>query len=99
MSFWLSAKEDCAMVDPLSLPGRAGRLHIQNFSSFLNTQGGSFLLLIHSSPEGTPDSQSAGAATSFLTHSLGKTEGSPLTVWGYQGTLGALSTIAIVKAQ
>lgn len=91
-------------LDPLTLPGRAGRLHFENYSSLLvtsdeNDQTISYLLLIHNSPYGQPDSQTAGNATAYLQHDLGKREGSALTVWGIVGTVGLTRAIAMVKAK
>ncbi len=91
-------------LSPLNLPGYSGKLHIQSYFSYLQSldslgEGISYLLLLHNSPDGQPDSQTAGAATSYLVHDLGKSEGSTLNVWGYPGTVGSTRVIAMVKAQ
>jgi hypothetical protein len=97
-------KEVKMPLEPLTVPGHAGKLHIENYSSILVTSDendleSSYLLLIHNSPSGVPDSQTAGQATAYLEHDLGKHEGSPLTVWGIVATVGHTPAIAMMKAQ
>lgn len=91
-------------VDPLSLPGYSGTLYLRSYFSYLVTSDRageelSYLLLLHNSPTGMPDSQTAGSATAYLLHDLSKSDGSSLTVWGYPGTLGPTLTISMVKVQ
>ena len=84
--------------------GYHGSLHLENHFSYLRTDDGfgeviSYLLLLHKAT-GHLDTLTAGQATAYLLHDLGKHEGSPLKVWGTVGkTSFSTNVIAMVKAE
>ena len=91
-------------VQPLTVPALSGVLRVDRYFSYLRVAdpaGGhrEYLLLLHNSPAGVVDLETADYTTSYLLHDLGKSAGSPLTVWGFEGAVGSTATVAIVRAQ
>jgi hypothetical protein len=88
----------------LVIPASKGVLRIDRYFSYLNVadaDGGEheYLLLLHNSPNGALDTGTADFATSYLLHDLNKSDGSPLTVWGFEGTVDSRVVLSVIRAE
>jgi len=96
--------ESFAAVPPLSIPATSGVLRVDRYLSYLRVTdpaGGAreYLLLLHASPGGATDTSTADFATSYVLHELQKSDGQPLTVWGFEGRVNSSPVLSIIRAE